>query len=147
VEGKFYEVGIFGPPYCPCDSNSTCWTTNYSWWKDLVLASISCNKTSTTSPVSLLPLAGLKDTYLLRSCATLYFVNELQIYLQHSICILLSKSLLTLKITCFQKSNSSTFKAVQTKIQRLSRSMSVFKDFQGLARALNGIRGSGMTCR
>jgi len=35
-------------------------------------------------------------------------------------------------ITAFKKSNSSTFKDLQTQIQGLSRTISVFKNFAGL---------------
>jgi len=41
----------------------------------------------------------------------------------------------------FRKSNSSTFKDLQTQIQGLSRTMSVFKDFPGLENLEKKIQG------
>jgi len=56
---------------------------------------------------------------------------------------------LILKITClvteFRKSNSSTFKDLQTQIQGLSRTMSVFKDFTGLENLEKKIQGLSRT--
>ena len=79
-----------------------------SWKNEKKFQGLSRTFKAMWPPCSWLPLAGLNDGYLLRSCAT------------------------TSSMNCFQKSNSSTFKDVQTKIQGLSRTTSVFKDFQGL---------------